>query len=74
MLRPDPMNPYNLELIKKPKSCIEYVVVHELVYVIERKHSDKFVRLMDNYLPKWREEKNELNRHILAYEEWRNGN
>ena len=65
---------YNLELIKKPKSCIEYVVVHELVHVIERKHSDKFVRLMDNYLPKWREEKDELNRQILAHEEWRNGN
>jgi len=65
---------YNLELIKKPKSCIEYVVVHELVHVIERKHSDKFVRLMDNYLPKWRDEKDELNRLILAHEEWKNEN
>lgn len=61
----------NLELIKKPKSCIEYVVVHELVHILERTHSDKFVRLMDEYLPKWRDEKDELNKLILAHEEWK---
>jgi len=61
----------NLELIKKPESCIEYVVVHELIHILERTHSDKFVRLMDEYLPKWRDEKNELSRLILAHEEWK---
>ena len=61
----------NLELIKKPESCIEYVVVHELVHILERTHSDKFVRLMDKYLPKWRDERDELNRLILAHEEWK---
>jgi len=64
----------NLELIKKPESCIEYVVVHELIHILERKHSDKFVRLMGKYFPKWRDERDELNRLILAHEEWKNGN
>ncbi len=61
----------NLELIKKPESCIEYVVVHELVHILERTHSDKFVRLMDKNFPKWRNERDELNRLILAHEEWK---
>jgi predicted metal-dependent hydrolase len=61
---------FNLELAKKPKSCIEYVVVHELVHLIERKHNDKFIDLMDKFLPKWRSERDELNQLILAYEEW----
>ncbi len=61
---------FNLELVKKPENCIQYVVVHELVHLIERTHNDKFVALMDKFLPKWREEKEELNRLILAYEKW----
>ena len=60
----------NLELAKKPVSCVEYVVVHELVHLIEQKHNDKFIALMDNYLPKWRSERDELNRFILSFEEW----
>jgi len=61
---------FNLELIKKPESCIQYVVVHELIHLIERKHNDKFVGLIDKYLPKWRSEKEDLNQFILAHEEW----
>lgn len=60
----------NLELAKKPIECIEYVIVHELVHLIERTHSEKFVRLMTKHLPKWRSDKDELNRFILAHEEW----
>jgi predicted metal-dependent hydrolase len=60
----------NLELAKKPLSCIEYIVVHELVHLIERKHNDRFAQLMTKYLPKWRGEKEELNRLMLAHEEW----
>jgi predicted metal-dependent hydrolase len=62
---------FNLELIKKPESCIEYIVVHELVHLLERTHNDRFVQLMDKHLPKWRSEKDELNRFILTYEEWK---
>ena len=62
---------FNLELIKKPEYCIEYVVVHELLHLLERTHNDRFVQLMDLHLPKWRSTKDELNRLILAYEEWK---
>ncbi len=60
----------NLELAKKPMTCIEYVVVHELLHLIEEKHNDRFVSLLDQYLPKWRSIKEELNRFILSHEEW----
>ena len=61
----------NLELAKKPIACVEYVVVHELLHLIEKKHSDKFVALMAKYIPKWKGIKEELNSFILSYEEWR---
>jgi len=60
----------NLELAKKPIACVEYVVVHELLHLIEKKHSDKFVALMAKYIPKWRSIKEELNRFILSHAEW----
>ena len=62
----------NLELAKKPESCIEYVIVHELLHLIEEKHSEKFVKLLTQYLPKWQSEKEELNRMMLSHEEWKN--
>jgi len=62
----------NLELVKKPESCIEYVVLHELLHFIEEKHSDKFTGLLNKYMPKWKSEKEELNRLILSHEEWNN--
>jgi predicted metal-dependent hydrolase len=60
----------NLELAKKPIACIEYVVVHELLHIIEKKHDERFVALMNKYFPKWRSVKEELNRFILSHEEW----
>ena len=60
----------NLELAKKPIACIEYVVVHELIHLIEKKHNDNFTTLMTKYQPKWKSLKEELNRFILSYEEW----
>ena len=61
----------NLELIKKPLSCIEYVVVHELLHLVEEKHNEKFITLMNKYLPKWQNEKEVLNQLILPHEEWK---
>lgn len=61
----------NLELAKKPIACVEYVVVHELLHLIEKKHSDKFVSLIAKYIPKWKGIKEELNSFILSYEEWK---
>ncbi len=61
----------NLELIKKPESCIEYVLVHELCHLLEKHHNDNFIKLMDKYLPKWEKLKDDLNRMPLSYEEWK---
>jgi Predicted metal-dependent hydrolase len=47
----------NLELVKKPVECLEYVVVHELTHLFERYHNARFYALMDSFLPDWRERK-----------------
>ncbi len=60
----------NLELMKKPATCLEYVVVHELVHLIERKHNNRFRNLMDKHLPQWRKHKDELNSAPLAHGNW----
>jgi predicted metal-dependent hydrolase len=60
----------NLELAKKPLHCIEYVLVHEMVHLLERRHSDRFKACMDTFLPQWRLYREELNRALLAHEEW----
>lgn len=52
---------FNIELAKKPEACIEYIVVHELVHLIERHHNKNFIILMDRYLPNWRIQKKILN-------------
>jgi hypothetical protein len=61
---------FNLELAKKPKFCIEYIVVHELVHLFERLHNDRFVALMDYYLPTWRRRKDELNSLPVSHSDW----
>lgn len=60
----------NLELAKKPERCLEYLVVHELVHLLERGHSDRFVDLMDKHMPRWRQHRSELNATPLAHEDW----
>jgi predicted metal-dependent hydrolase len=49
------------ELAKKPPECLEYVVVHEMVHLLEASHNRRFVRLMDQFLPGWRARRAELN-------------
>lgn len=60
----------SLELVKKPPHCIEYVVVHEMVHLLERKHNDRFKGFMDRFLPQWRLYRDELNQKPLAHERW----
>lgn len=60
----------NLELIKKPINCLEYIVVHEMVHFLERTHNDNFFAHMDRIMPQWRTFKNDLNRSPLAHENW----
>lgn len=52
---------FNIELAKKPIDCIEYIVVHELVHLLERNHNKNFIMLMDKFLPSWRVQKKILN-------------
>ena len=58
----------NLELVKKPARCLEYIVVHELMHLLERNHNDRFKALMDRHLPHWRLIREELNRAPLGHE------
>lgn len=55
----------NLYLAKRPYKCLEYVVVHEMIHLIERTHSDRFKELMDTNYPNWRTVRDELNKFIL---------
>ena len=59
----------NLQLAKKTPDCLEYVILHELMHLIEKKHNDRFIALMDKYMPLWREVKATLNGQILDYME-----
>ncbi len=61
----------NLELAKKPEACLVYILVHEMVHLLERKHNDQFRALMDDFLPQWRSYRDQLNRAPLAHEDWR---
>lgn len=45
----------NLNLIKKPLLCLEYVLVHELIHLLEASHNQRFYRLMEQFMPQWRE-------------------
>jgi predicted metal-dependent hydrolase len=60
----------NLELAKKPIHCLEYIIVHEMVHLIERKHNDRYIALMDQFLPNWRQRRDELNHAPLSHENW----
>ncbi len=55
----------NLQLAKKPLECLEYIIVHELLHLLEKTHTASFVEYMDTYLPNWRVTKSELNSFIM---------
>lgn len=56
---------FNLELIKKPLPCIEYIVVHELLHIKVRLHNEEYTALLNRYFPNWRSLKDELNEFIV---------
>ena len=60
----------NLELAKKPFQCLEYLVVHELLHLIEPHHNERFISLLDQHLPNWRVHRQELNAAPLAHNTW----
>jgi predicted metal-dependent hydrolase len=61
----------NTELVKKPKDLLEYVIVHEMVHLLEPTHSDRFIAILEKHFPTWREARAELNELPLAAETWR---
>lgn len=60
----------NTELAKKPAECLEYIVVHELVHLLEPTHNARFIALMDRYMPKWQSHRQALNRLPVRQETW----
>jgi predicted metal-dependent hydrolase len=60
----------NSELAKKPPACLEYIVVHEMVHLIEPTHNAHFVALMDRFMPQWSARRDQLNRLPVRHEVW----
>ena len=60
----------NLDLAKKPRECLEYLVVHEMVHLLEPTHNSRFVLLMDQFMPKWQFYRAVLNRLPVRHENW----
>lgn len=56
---------FNLELAKKPVECIEYIVAHEVIHLVERTHTDRFFRLLDTYLASWGKLRDQLNEYPI---------
>lgn len=57
----------NLQLVKVPVICIEYVILHELAHTIENTHNDKFIAILDKYMPSWREIQDLLNSQTISH-------
>jgi predicted metal-dependent hydrolase len=60
----------NTDLAKKPSECLEYIVVHEMVHVLEPTHNARFVALMDRLMPQWRVYREQLNQLPVSQEKW----
>ena len=60
----------NTDLAKTPPECLEYIVVHEMTHLLEPTHNNRFISLMDYFLPKWRFYKDELNKLPVRHETW----
>ncbi len=60
----------NTDLAKKPPECLEYILVHERVHLIEPTHNERFAALMDLYPPHWQHLRKQLNSLPVRYEAW----
>jgi predicted metal-dependent hydrolase len=60
----------NLELVKKPIHCLEFIVVHEMTHLLMRNHDGRFIALMNKFMPQWRSYREELNHTILSHVHW----
>ena len=60
----------NTELAKKPRECLEYIIVHEMTHLLEPTHNARFVALMDQFMPQWEFYRDHLNRLPVSHEDW----
>ncbi len=60
----------NTDLAKKPPQCLEYILVHEMIHLLEPTHNARFMDLMNQFMPQWRFYRAELNRLPVRHEEW----
>jgi predicted metal-dependent hydrolase len=60
----------NTDLARKPRECLEYIVVHEMAHLLEPTHNSRFIALMDQYMPQWRFHREVLNRLPVRHESW----
>ncbi len=61
----------NTDLARKPRECLEYIIVHEMVHLLEPSHNARFVALMDRFMPNWQFRRQQLNRLPLRHEDWK---
>jgi len=61
----------NTELARKPKDCLEYLVVHELAHLLEPTHNARFQSLMDRHMPDWKFRRQQLNRLPVRHADWK---
>jgi predicted metal-dependent hydrolase len=60
----------NPELAKKSTRCLEFIIVHEMVHLLERTHNERFAELMTQFMPQRRRYREELNHAPLAHSQW----
>lgn len=60
----------NLELVRKPLECLEYLMVHELRHLLVAHRDERFRALMDWHYPTWRHVREVLNAEPLAHDRW----
>jgi hypothetical protein len=60
----------NTELAKKPRECLEYIVVHEMAHLLEPTHNARFIAIMDRCMPNWSLRRDQLNRLPVRHEDW----
>jgi predicted metal-dependent hydrolase len=60
----------NTDLARKPRQCLEYIIVHELIHLRVRHHNEQFTKLIDKHLPNWRHLRQLLNSMPLAHGKW----
>jgi predicted metal-dependent hydrolase len=60
----------NTDLAKKPIECLEYIVVHEMIHILEPTHSEKFQVFMNQLMPDWKQRRQLLNRLPVRHDHW----